>query len=820
MDSVKEDTSGDCIIEETSAMDSDAPDVSDICGDRKVLPRVGFQYQAKIPPLITESERLQLTKTPTDLEVMDNVAHSFIMGLPIPIMWVSNEVDSSKHDTNGSSEYQNSKPRQNYSNKEASKLKTEPSDSASDCENRSGSSEDCEQTVEQEYKDKVYFPVPGYLGNSWSDFEKESFLLGIYIFGKNLVQVKRFIEGKEMGDILSFYYGKFYRSDGHRKWLECRKRRSRKRIHGQRIFTGWRQQEFLSRLLPRVAEKCQNTLVEVSKTFGEGKISLEEYVSTIKATVGLGILVEVVGIGKGKQDLTGIVTEPTRANHVISTRPKISVGKAYSTLTFEEIIRFLRGDFRLSKARSNDLFWEAVWPCLLAKGWHSEQPKNHIGTRSKHSLVFIIPGVKKFSRRKLVKGDHYFDSVTDVLNKVASDPRLLELEVEPAKGGIDNQENGWGAKKMKLGKGSHSDHHSYLPPRLLKNSSDLTKFTVVDTSLGDGEDSFPVRELRSLPIDTTNISTPTSLSSEKDEDGFEEPVHELDVADMPSNSQGDSITSRSTQGMSDGIVRPEYSNCAVSVSKQEMVSNGPDQTNVTLDNHRDQNAGNPDKDLRKTIKCQFSRRKKSGQSNYLFPVTKRRRLTACCQAEASCSKDSFSIGRGLREEDPYLQLGSPSASDNMVSEVRSSQDKLSTSSSAKGSPEENCIGKSVSQEKYPPRNLIDLNIPFVPSDLETGEPFITEVENGQNDPSSKEAPFLSSDVASAEQQPIGIARRQGTRNRPLTTRALEAFACGFLNTKRKPRPSLQARGGIATREKIDGVAAGTVSKVEEGVDSI
>nr|GMD83086.1 uncharacterized protein LOC109158686 [Ipomoea batatas] len=34
------------------------------------------------------------------------------------------------------------------------------------------------------------------------------------------------------------------------------------------------------------------------------------------------------------------------------------------------------GKFRLRKVGLNELFWEAVWPCLLARGWHSEQPSD------------------------------------------------------------------------------------------------------------------------------------------------------------------------------------------------------------------------------------------------------------------------------------------------------------------------------------------------------------------------------------------------------------------------------------------------------------
>ena len=93
-----------------------------------------------------------------------------------------------------------------------------------------------------------------------------------------------------------------------------------------------------------------------------------------------------------------------------------------------EIISFLTSNFRLSKARVGNLFWEAVWPRLQARGWHLEEPRcyNYV-VASKNSLVFLVPGVKQFSRN-LLKGVQYFDSLSYVLDKVASNPELIDLE--------------------------------------------------------------------------------------------------------------------------------------------------------------------------------------------------------------------------------------------------------------------------------------------------------------------------------------------------------------------------------------------------------
>ncbi|KAF6142695.1 hypothetical protein GIB67_015181 [Kingdonia uniflora] len=702
MSSVEEDPYRFSNIENTSPdqlTSLDSSDVSDIMEDQQVLPRIGDEYQVEIPPLITELG-LQLAKELNKDEVMVDVADSFPMGLPIPIMWVKD------------------------------------------------------------------YALPGSLGKYWSDIEQESFLLGLYIFGKNLVQVKRFIGSKDIGDILYHYYGSFYRSEGHHRWSGCQKLKTTKCIYGERIFTGRSQQVLLSRLLPPLSEECQKSLQEVSKTFGEGEISLEEYVLTLKATVGISSLIEAVGVGKGKQDLTGIIVDSAKAVQVRS-RLKIPVGKECSSLTYEDIIKFISGDVRLSKARSNDMFWEAVWPRLLAKDWHSEQPKNHSYAYPKHSLVFLIPGIEKFSRRRLVKGNDYFDSVTEVLNKVASNPRLIELGNEEYK---VTEENGWGteSKLNKYVDHSKDQRRSYLQPRTSNRNSDLMSFTIIDTSLDPEEETNTVRTLRSLPVETaTNRSAPTSLSRETD--GFgEEPVGELDTSNMLLNDEVDTIISNPSERMDEAFL-PD---CMVDVLKNEMPV-GPDLTTAEVDNNKDQDyASISENHPAKIITCQFKRRAKPSSLNYLSPSTKRRRLTAC-HAESSGTTNHYS----------------PDANENIFSEVGPSHDKVSTGSSQSNADE-------IIEGQPQPRTLIDLNLPHVPLDYETYESLITEVADESSflpEPTQQLLPGdfePAIDMASGENHSVNMARRQGTRNRPLTAKALEALACEFL----VPKPKRRRRG--------------------------
>ncbi|KAI9086192.1 hypothetical protein K1719_031913 [Acacia pycnantha] len=134
-------------------------------------------------------------------------------------------------------------------------------------------------------------PVPSYglimkwrmvemKGGTWSDADIKSFLLGLFIFGKNFIQIKRFLEDKGMGEILSFYYGKFYKSDEH-----------------------------------------------VSKSYAEGRASLQEYIFSLKSTVGLSTLVEAVAIGKDKADLTSFAAKPPKINSSFSCHPCAPTGK-------------------------------------------------------------------------------------------------------------------------------------------------------------------------------------------------------------------------------------------------------------------------------------------------------------------------------------------------------------------------------------------------------------------------------------------------------------------------------------------------------------
>jgi hypothetical protein len=591
--------------------------------------------------------------------------------------------------------------------------------------------------------------------------------------------------------------------------------------------------------------------------------------------------VEAVGIGKGKDDLTGLAMEPGKMNQTFQLCPNLPTGKACSSLTPSDIIKFLTGGFRLSKARCNDIFWEAVWPRLLARGWHSEQPKNQGYVSSKHCLVFLMPGVKKFSRRKLVKGDHYFDSVRDVLSKVASEPKLLELEAEGATLQSCN-ENGW-VPEVTSDPDDPSNHqrHCYLKPRVTTCNPNLMKFTVVDTSSVRGGKLSNVRELRYLPAESTIAS---NLSNHlKDDEGkfFKTSLDEYKVyaSDMPMNvekntnklnhSTGTFDTSspnglkftvvdtslrhgeksskvretrylpvelkstskltsllRETDGTSsedsldgneldatDILLNSEKNILSDSddTNQKEIINNSDTTANKIMEGHQDEKATmSDDRQLKMTIKHQFSRRVKSAHSNYVAPVSKRRKLTVCSKAKRDRIVEDFSEGLESKEAEPFLTLNSPDAGKNMSSQV-GPQEKLSIISSAKGSPDEesgggilsgNSSGMDLSygeNEKHQSPPSLDLNLPQVPLKYEETGDITVDAKDDQGinaDGSCSPSKTMelvpdtlrtSIDVGAAEQQPNMNPRRQSTRNRPPTIRALEALANGFLSVQKRHR---------------------------------
>ncbi|KQJ87663.1 hypothetical protein BRADI_4g12816v3 [Brachypodium distachyon] len=263
----------------------------DINEDTRVYPRVGDEYQVEIANLATEEEQMELRSSPAVDSRMFGFEYPVAVGLTIPVSWTQN------------------------TNTRMEEEKANPND---------------------------YVPVPGMPMYSWTDEEAQTFLLSRYIFGKNLT----------MGEVLSYYYGEVFRSDGYNRWVACRKVTSRRCI-GSPIFSGPRQQELLSRFLAAVAREARDALLEVFKKFNEGTSDFEQFILCLRSTVGAQVLVEAVGIGKGKYDLTGFPLDPSR-KHGMSARTEQNGGDA----NFPSIVA---DEWRMSNPRSHETICVENW---------------------------------------------------------------------------------------------------------------------------------------------------------------------------------------------------------------------------------------------------------------------------------------------------------------------------------------------------------------------------------------------------------------------------------------------------------------------------
>lgn len=260
----------------------------------------------------------------------------------------------------------------------------------------------------------------------------------------------------------------------------------------------------------------------------EKEISMECFVFTVRSYVGLEIFVNAVGIGKGKCDLTTFAFKQVKKKKKIKSVPRVtrrSKSKPFSSFTSGDIINYLTGGSRLSKTKSSDLFWKAVWPCLVAKGWNSMNLK---GNLSKNHLVFLVPGIKMFSKKIHKKGTHYFDSISDILNKVAAEPSLLEQNAECSKGKVVGEPS-TRKPRAKASKGSKNTNGDNINPPVTKKkrtmpkrskkkqrlSSEPEKITVVDTSAAQDEEEGVLeltQLMRTLPIMEKGNSNSNGLS--------------------------------------------------------------------------------------------------------------------------------------------------------------------------------------------------------------------------------------------------------------------------------------------------------------------
>ncbi|CAN6884266.1 unnamed protein product [Brassica oleracea] len=768
------------LMEETALIEDSSDVEFACCGDPKVEPRVGDEFQAKIPPMLSASERALFLSTPLALD--DDSSYLFLVGQPVQVTWID------KHPKGQANGDDDDDVDMNQSLKSFRAKRSRCSAKIRGQSDKNPKSKKQRLNLEA---------VPELPSNSWEDHEVASFVLGLYTFGKNFTQVKKFMENKETGEILLFYFGKFYNSAKYHTWSDSRKKRSRKCVYGRKLYSGWRQQQLLSCLIPSLSDESQKQmLVNVSKSFAEGKITLKKYIDAMKDLVGLGPLVDAVAVGKGKEDLTVRTAVPVK-----TTKPWFTVSPksssfpnlgAYASLTSADIINQLKGSSRLSKARCSDIFWEAVWPRLLARGWHSEQPKDRSYITSKDNIVFIVPGVKRFSRGELVKGDHYFDSVSDILTKVASEPELLEIETgggEIVNGTVNSSDQ----SDEESSSPSGSQRHRYLKSPSSGRGNLQMRFTVVDTSLASGG---KLCDLRNLKVSETKTGLgdkdSSSLSSQNVEmPSLDAPMRFVIVDTSLDHRKKWSGLRRWKRLPSDGTNKDDSS-----VKEEESLERVKDPAKRLIKKHRADT---------------------NHHSVKSAPSLKCRRLSACIKRERSLSKED--------PESDQLRLRAVQHKNSTVEEMNEGKERYETElsvdymklksdqSEKTGTGPSSAVVETQEMSETKPNGLCSVSgedNDCSPEEIRTSHEVISsehhsnglcsasgsdkgrvsinteqeqEVELHQR--ATIDHPVNTQELGSSEQQEANTdaPRRHSTRKRPLTTRALEALESCLLTTE-------------------------------------
>jgi hypothetical protein len=807
------------LMEETTAVtEEDSYDDEFPCGDPQVEPRVGDEFQVDIPPMMSATKRAVFLSTPVAL---DDSSYSFLIGLPVQVMWID------KHRRGQGNGDDNVDMNQSLKSLRAKKSR---------CSAKiRGKSDKNSETKKQRSNLEAVPVIPS---SSWEDLEVASFVLGLYTFGKNFTQVKNFMENKGIGEIMLFYYGKFYNSAKYHSWSESRKKRNRKCVFGRTLYSGWRQQQLLTRLMPSIPDEPQKQiLVDVSKSFAEGTITLEKYVSAVKNLVGLRLLVDAVAIGKEKEDLTVPTSTPmkTKPWFTVSSKSSLVPGEGdYNSLTSAGIINQLTGCSRLSKARCNDIFWGAVWPRLLARGWRSQQPEDRGYFKSKDYIVFIVPGVKKFSRQELVKGDHYFDSVSDILTKVVSEPELLENET----GGVAAELSS--DKSDEESVPSDSLRHRYLRSPCSNRGTLGMKFTVVDTSLATGGKLCDLRNLNAecLVVSEPNVrlevkDSPVLKNSLDSQNVEKSQVRPLDAKNQVDDPMRFTIIDTSVDHCekSSGFRRWRYLP-SDETKRGHVGADSGIKEEKTLEKVKD-----PSK---RVIKHRSTPR---AETNYhavnSAPYLKRRRLSACISRESPVSKhipgdDDTKMTVCLESEQQsicvvqqqtstceemnqdketvplveHMKLKSDQSKktgtgpSSLLVEIQETTEIEPSGLNSNTGVDKNCSPEKIStSHEQKPNGLCSVSKSDkkrASNDLEQKQALELPSISGLNNRSSSNDLGTTQELGSSEQQHgqqnnTDGPRRQSTRKRPLTTRALEAMESDFLTTKRmksttKPEP--------------------------------
>jgi hypothetical protein len=234
--------------------------------------------------------------------------------------------------------------------------------------------------------------------------------------------------------------------------------------------------------------------------------------------------------------------------------------------------------------------------------------------------------------------------------------------------------------------------------------------------------------------------------------------------------------------------------------KKEAYENPDNDANQMIENQKNKLTYAFDDDrLKRITKNQSNGRVRSGDSN-LVVVPKRRKLTACAKAEKNRVIENSSGGFGSEKHEFSHCSIFRDDNQNVCDPVSHQQHGSSTSSSADRSVEEDnensicndsdqCTSFSCVNVKK--CESITFSIPQVPSKSQNSKTMTIAKECEQG------LKVTSATYEVVEEPPrIFCPRRQSSRNRPLTVRALECIANEFLHVQRR-----QKRKDIETHNK-------------------
>lgn len=385
---------------------------------------------------------------------------------------------------------------------------------------------------------------------------------------------------------------------------------------------------------------------------------------------------------------------------------------------------------------------------------------------------------------------------------MAADPTLLQLETD----GIDN-----GAPVDINGRATGQDGP-------LDSDLELPMFTIIDTSLVQGEAPFKVRALRSLPADANISFGCTDHSDNMSSDGSSQEQH----------SDGNLSDDQECHGQVTAPVNDVEMGSVYSTTKESLVdmleamrtapqSVFPVNGHSSDDQHSGISSGNGDK---ADLTCCSVLGRKTGRLVYLSP--KRRRFARYSNDQTS--QHSFYLPDGADFEKKKLKPLSTTSKPTVIDLGGSFQTRtLADCSMITEVAKPTTNGRSLEK-----RNVVNTNedkssegkfdavartsmggtLPDNHDCLQKNEDLTVVNTNEDKSPSISNNEIVPDVLDAAGKHDITVetsSRRQGTRNRPPTVRALEAVALGLLGgTKRKgDARSLMARRPQRARKNED-----------------